>query len=74
VRIISISAKCKDLCKLTFFDKYSNHEYEGYVPYNLGIGEDDYIELSIDIDSGKIINWEIPDEEVLNSLFKGEKL
>jgi hypothetical protein len=32
-----------------------NREYDGYVPKFLGGGDD--VELDIDLDTGKILNW-----------------
>jgi hypothetical protein len=32
-------------------------DYDGYVPYGLGIGGSDYLELKVDIETGQILNW-----------------
>ena len=42
-KVISVTAKCKDMCDITYAD---GTNYDGYVPANLGIGEGDYIELT----------------------------
>lgn len=64
-----INAHCSDLCNITFPD---NSEYEGYVPYRIGIGGGDDIHLRIDVESGKILNW---DQTVIDNIlnFNGEK-
>lgn len=59
--IISICAKCSDLCHIYF----NNKERDGYVPRNLGIGGGDYIEFNLDTISGQIQGWKpLSDEEV----------
>jgi len=58
--IICISAKCSDLFSATLKrDGKVIGEYSGYVPDFLG-SDGDYIELDIEIISGKIINWRKP--------------
>ena len=52
--IISISAKCSD----SFHLSVENFEYNGYVPSGMGIGGGNYIELDIDLETGKIIGWD----------------
>ena len=58
--ILEISAKCDDRCFLTCYDVNSgllSYEKDGYVPSNLGIGGGDYIKLSIDTDTGWIVDF-----------------
>ncbi len=52
---LQISAKCSDLC----FTKIAelNLFKDGYVPYGLGIGGGDYVDLTIDTETGKILGW-----------------
>jgi hypothetical protein len=46
-------------------------QYEGYVPeFMPGNHFGDYIELEIDIETGKIINWIKPSDEQLKNTFK----
>jgi hypothetical protein len=55
---LSISAKTSDLCCTTFTDKDGKEtETDGYVPYNIGIGGGDYVDLEIDMKTGQIQNW-----------------
>ena len=51
---MSISAKCSDLCSITY---PSGAAHDGYVPEDIGIGGGDYLEIEIDIDTGKVIDW-----------------
>jgi hypothetical protein len=63
-RIIQVIAKCKDLCYIKFKEK----EKGGYVPYDLGIGGEDYIKFSYCADCG-MIQDEFPiDQKYLNWL------
>ena len=56
---ISVMAKCSN-CTVT----YGNRDFTGDIPEGLGIGSGKEIELNIDIETGKIINWKslTPDE------------
>ena len=57
---ISITTKCSDRFAMSLHnDTNSQHgeDYDGYVPRGLGIGGDDYLELEIDIETGKIRGW-----------------
>jgi hypothetical protein len=56
MRVLKISGKCSDCFSMTMDGRY----YDGYVPGFLGGG--DYIELDIDLDTGKILNWKPIDE------------
>ena len=61
-RILSISAKCDDKCCVRF----NNVERCDYVPYDLGIGGGDYVEIKICLDCGKVQGIEKwPDPEFL---------
>ena len=69
-RILSISAKCSDLCTTTYTDKNGNEtESDGYVPKNIGIDcYGDYVELDIDMETGQIQNWKsVTDTQVINA-------
>ena len=47
-RILEISAKCSDMCCL----KFKGVKRDGYVPDDMGIGSDDYIEIDICLQCG----------------------
>ena len=53
--IMTISGKVSDMFGLTI--ESENIDYDGYVPYDLGVGGGDYIKLDIDISTGQIQNW-----------------
>lgn len=56
-RIAEISAKSKDLNLVWLGD----HETDGYVPSDMGIGGDDYVEFAWCLDCGHIQgNWPLP--------------
>jgi hypothetical protein len=68
--ILSISAKCSDLCYTKFTDKNGKEtESDGYVPQGIGIDEyGDYVVLDIDMETGQIQNWKpVSDEKVIKS-------
>ena len=60
---MSISAKCSDMFGGTIKDEEGNDlfEYDGYVPdFFPGDHYGDYIQLDIDLDTGRITNWKKP--------------
>lgn len=69
MRTLTIIAKCNDACSLELYDSETGdfNKRHGYVPRNLGIGGGDYIKLTIDIDTGVILNWEPFDNDDVNS-------
>ncbi len=63
IKTISISAKCSDLCSVMFINEKHETvgERDGYVPDFMP--EDhygDYVMLDIDVETGKILNWNPP--------------
>ena len=56
---IFISAKCSDLCHYKVVDDQGIYilEGDGYVPENWGVGGGDYVELTIDNKTGRIVGW-----------------
>jgi hypothetical protein len=68
-KTIIVNAKCSDQCNLVFKNETGNiiADYNGYVPSWLGNDQfcselcyGDYVELEIDLKSGKIIDWKAP--------------
>jgi hypothetical protein len=53
MNVMSVGGKVSDMCWVHIGDV----DHDGYVPYDLGIGGGDYIELEINIETGQIINW-----------------
>jgi len=49
-RIANLCAKCSDLCCW----EYTDIDHDGYVPSNVGIGSDDYVEFDYCLDCGQI--------------------
>lgn len=70
--ILSISAKSSDLNSIKFKDKNGKVTEAGdyaYVPYNIGIGGGDYVELDIDMQTGQILNWKpVSDAQVVKAI------
>ena len=66
--ILTISAKCSDLCYTKYTDKNGKEtESDGYVPNGIGIDEyGDYVVLDIDMETGQIQNWKpVTDKQVI---------
>lgn len=69
-RVVSVSAKCSDLCVIEYNGSSSN----GYVPRDLGIGGGDYVDFSYCLECGQLqgifplatseIEKDITDEQV----------
>lgn len=62
-RYLNITAHCKDLCSFSLLSENKEtiiEQDEGYVPYDLGVGGGDDVELLIDLDTGVIVNWKSP--------------
>jgi hypothetical protein len=71
-RTLQISAKCSDLfwARLTVDGKQVG-EHDGYVPdWMPGRPYGDYVELTIDLDTGMILNWKKPAQKQLDKTFK----
>lgn len=72
---IKISAKCSDMfhANLIGDDGQPKGEYDGYVPdFFPGEHYGDYVQLEIDIATGKILNWKKPSKVELADTFKSE--
>lgn len=83
-KILNITGKTSDLCfsELVAADGTTLKENDGYVPAMMPgqlLGQDpdshygDYIILSIDIETGKILNWKKPSKAVLDTFIKTGK-
>lgn len=70
---IQITAKCSDLFSARCKDENGKElgEYDGYVPRWMPEEHyGDYVELTIDIATGKILNWKKPSVAALRETFK----
>lgn len=68
IKTVRISGKTSDLCSVSFCDEKGKEvgERHGYVPdWMPGQHYGDYIELDIDVDTGKILNWKKPSQTAL---------
>ena len=70
--ILHITAKCSDLCDsvLTKNGKILV-EHDGYVPSIMPEGGGDYVDIEIDVATGKILNWVVPTEDQIKSFIAG---
>jgi hypothetical protein len=68
--VIHISAKCSDLFFAAFADSAGVEvaNYSGYVPgFMPGEHYGDYVQLDIDLATGRILNWKKPSLAAINS-------
>jgi hypothetical protein len=74
IKTISFTAKCSDLFSAAAKDASGQFagEYTGYVPPWLD-KDGDYIELTIDVETGQILNWKKPSQKALRETFQGAK-
>jgi len=74
--VLSVVAKCSDCFFATLTDENGKElkEHDGYVP-GLMPGEHygDYVEIDIDVATGKILNWKKPSEAAINRFIKTGK-
>ena len=70
--VMHMSAKCADLFTASFTDAAGNSmgEYDGYVPdFMPGEHYGDYVQLDIDLSTGRILNWRAPQASAVRALF-----
>ena len=72
-RIMKTCIKCCDRFVANFeIDGKNVKEYDGYVPdFMPETHYGDYVELEIDMDTGQILNWNVPTDSDIEEL-KGE--
>jgi hypothetical protein len=69
MRTIHIQGKCNDLCLTEFFNGNDSYTDNGYPPEIKGLSWGDYIDITVDLDTGKILNWQVPsDEKIMNAM------
>jgi len=60
-RIAEFSAKCSDLG----WAKIGDSEKDGYLPYDMGVGGGDYLEISVCLDCGQLQGqWPLPETKL----------
>ena len=67
LQTIEVSLKCSDRYSHIVKDRNGNniHAYCGYVPEFMPGGGGDYLDLDIDVETGLITNWNVPDQSEL---------
>lgn len=76
IKTIEISAKCSDLFSMGIVDAKgnTNWSYDGYVPgFFPGEHYGDYVNLVINVETGKIVNWKRPNQETLVKAFQSSR-
>lgn len=73
-KVLTISAKCSDLCYASVRDEDGNQvgeDHDGYVPEWMPDEHyGDYVMLDIDLETGQILNWKKPTQAQLRKTFK----
>lgn len=72
-KVLSIHIKVRDEFAAQLLNDKDEvlRDYEGYVPeFMPGDHFGDYLMLDIDIDTGKILNWKVPNQDQLEMFLK----
>jgi len=72
MRTLEITAKCSDLCFTTFKNGDKEYEQDGYPLDIPGLCEGDYVHLTVDLDTGKLIGFISPTTEDILQQLKNE--
>jgi len=74
-KVLKIYCKVRDqFCAELKEDSKTLKDYEGYVPdFMPGDHYGDYIELDIDIETGKILNWQKPTESDIQEFINSDE-
>ena len=66
--ILSISVKCSDMFSASLLDEEGNLliDYDGYVPDIVPNSFHDYVDLDIEVETGKILNWKVPTKKEID--------
>lgn len=64
-RILCVSSKSSDLN----FVEYNGIEHDGYLPYDLGVGGGDYVEIEVCMECGQLQGeWPKDHDSILESM------
>ena len=72
IKTIFITAKCSDCCNVDFFNEEGTKvgNRDDYVPDWMPEEHyGDYVELEIEIATGKILNWKVPTQKELKDSY-----
>lgn len=74
-KVIKIHAKPCDSGNYTLMDQNGEqiHDHDGYVPGFFPGGGGDYLELDVDIETGKILNWKPPTKKQIEEFIAGSE-
>lgn len=73
MRTITINAKCSDMCQTIVKVGGETYEKEGYAPYLDALRGGDYLEFTIDLDTGTLLKWKPLTDKQAIALVKGEE-
>jgi len=71
---LRLYAKCSDMCSVTLINDTGTilKEHDGYVPQIVG-PDSDGVDFTIDVQTGRILNWKIPTEDQLKEFIGGSE-
>ena len=73
--ILKISAKCDDCCIATLVDNGKVLKRKnGYVPALMPYEGGDYVDIDIDVTTGRILNWKVPTKEQIQEFIEDSEL
>ena len=74
LRVLRVCAKCVDMFNgILLVDGKKVKSHDGYVPdFMPGEHYGDYVEMDIDLDTGEILNWIVPDQKDVLEQLNGE--
>ena len=74
VKTLKVCAKCCDMCSASLHDQDGaqiGEDWDNYVPMGMGLGKDgDYIQIDIDLETGRILNWDPPTKEAIEQFLE----
>ena len=65
--ILKFGGKVSDM--LWMVNTETGEEMGGYVPYDINIGGGDYIEFSVDNETGRIVGWQPISKDRIEEIF-----
>jgi hypothetical protein len=74
-QVLRISGKCDDLCSLTLLRRigeqhHKDGPFHGFTFSGVKIGSGDYINLDIDVATGKIVGWDEMTARAVEAFFR----
>lgn len=72
--VIFISAKCSDMCAIYGSLGNRGFSYDGYPLPARGLMSGDYIDFGIDLETGKIVDWDSFKESLTKAILHSDEV